>query len=41
MFNLQPGLNGNPFLLILKFYSNRNRMQKILTSSNNLLGLGV
>mgnify|MGYP003606336170 CR=1 FL=1 len=40
MFNLQHGLNGNPFWLVLKFYSNRNRLQKRLTSSKHFVRFG-
>ena len=40
MPNLQPDLSGNPFLLVVKFYLNSNRLQKRLTSSNHFVRFG-
>ncbi|MNK62025.1 hypothetical protein D3C87_811930 [compost metagenome] len=34
--NLQPDLSGNPFLRRLKFYLNRNRLQKRLGAEGGL-----
>ena len=36
MFNLQPDLSGNPFLLVLNFYLMNNRLAKKIGSGRRI-----